>query len=143
MGWADRVTREEVNGIRAFAAYAAQESGTPYPSKQHLFAAENTVKQLFEMYPELSWQSMCRLVDWAKDNKRRFPHIEALIASYRYAYADGYLTVLNTDTTENLEAKIARAIEEETDPEWLRRLRNSKGPGRKVVYAAWLKKVEL
>lgn len=143
MGWADRVTRNEVNGVRSFAAYAAQEIGVPYPTKGNLFASNTLIDELFEMYPELTWNGLCGVVEWAKVNNRRFPSIVPLIHSYRFAYADGFINELNTNTQEGLDAKIAAALAQETDPEWRRRLQNSKGPGRKVVYAAWLKRIKL
>ena len=143
MGWADRVTRSEVSGIRSFAAYASQELGIPYPTKSHLFSTKALIDDLFELYPELSWNSLCGLVEWAKIKNKRYSTLMPLIHSYRYAYQDGYLNEINPNSSEGLDAKIASALEQETDPEWRRRLERSKGPSRKVVYAAWLKRIKL
>lgn len=143
MGWADRKTAEEVKNIRDFATYAAQEAGIPYPAKKHLYAASSEVEKIFALYPSLNWSSMCKIVDWAKENKKRYPHIMALINGYRYAYADGYLEELAPNEDDSLETKIEQALEIETDPEWRRRLMVSNGPGRKIVYAAWQKRIQI
>jgi hypothetical protein len=146
MGWADRVDIKEVCSVRSLAAYAAQETGVPYPAKSHLFAAEKLVKELFDQYPTMSWQTLCGVVTWSKDKGKRFPHVLALLNSYRYAFADGYLNEIDPNSEENketLDTQMEYALSVETDPEWIRRLRTSKGPGRKIVYAAWKQGTQL
>lgn len=140
MSWADRISVEEVVDLESFCSYARQVAGVPYPTKANLGAARKEMKQLFEMYPKLTWKAMCQVVLWAKIKKKRYAHIVQLIRSYRWAYQDGFLPELDAvNEDDELTINIESALERETDPEWRRRLSVSRGPGRKVVYAAWLK----
>lgn len=143
MGWAELIQRSEVCSTRTFAEFAAQEAGIPYPAKTHLYAAEKLVKELFAQYPALTWQSLCGLVDWAVAKERRYPHILQLLNAYRYAYADGFIKDVDVNSNSSLDARIKEILETETDPAWVDRLSKSKGPGRKVVIAAWEKGIQL
>ena len=143
MSWADRVSKKEVNSIYTFASYACQELGIPFPSKKDLATSGKLVEELFQLYPAMSWQSLCDLVEWGRKKKKRFATIFQLINSYRWAYSDGYLDEIDSNSSASLEEKIEQALASETDPEWRRRLLTARGPSRKVVYAAWLKGIDL
>lgn len=143
MGWSDIIYRDDVKDARTFCSYAAQECGVPYPTKGDIFATERKIKEIFQLYPGLTWYGLCDIVVWAKQKKRRFPTMYQLINSFRWAYADGYLNEIDKSHSESLDDKIALAIQEETDPEWKLRLARAQGPGKKVVYSAWMKRLKL
>jgi hypothetical protein len=129
-----------------FAAYASQELGIPFPSKGDITKANKVAMGLFETHAELDWIGLCGLVDWAKLNRKRFDDIFLLLEAHVEAYWDGYLSQIDPDTQDEsvgLDLKIQAALQTEKDPIWRAKLLNTKGPGRKVVYAAWEKGIKL
>lgn len=144
MGWVDQITLDEVADIEGFAKYSQQVAGVPFPSKHHLNAANKQVNELFEMYPALTWKGLCQIPLWAKKNKKRYAHIAQLLNSYRYAYTAGYLPELDVVFQDiELERKIEKALLAEKDPEWRRRLMESRGDSRKKIYEFWAHRVDL
>lgn len=144
MGWADRITLEEVVDHKTFCHYSSQVAGIPYPTRSHLNKAKTLLEELFEQYPALTWRGLCQLPLWAKARKKRYPHVLVLINSARYAYADGYLPEMDIDYVDrDMERKIEKALEVETDPDWRRRLLSSRGKARHEVYARWAKRVDI
>lgn len=143
MSWSDNVTLEEVCNLESFCSYARQICGVPYPTKGNLQAARKEVECLFEQYPGLDWKALCQIPLWAKIKKKRYAHILALLRSYRWAYQDGFLPELDVHDRDDLSAKIEEALRIESDPEWRRKLSVSRGPGRKIVYEAWLRRVDI
>lgn len=141
MGWADRISVDEVRDIKTFSDYARQVCGVPYPTKSSMGAATKFVNELFEQYPALTWEALCQIPLWAKMKKRRFPHSLALLQSYRYAYSDGYLPELDISAEEKvLQIKLAEALRDEKDPEWRRMLLEARGSARKTVFEEWEKR---
>lgn len=117
--------------------------GIPYPTHTHLNKAKKLLGELFEMYPALTWKGLCQLPLWAKARKKRYAHVLQLINSYRFAYQDGYLPEMDIDYVDrDMEAKIQKALEVESDPDWRRRLLNSRGKARYEVYERWAHRVD-
>lgn len=143
MGWADVITIDEVKDIQTFSDYARQTSGVPYPSKMILNTAKKEAELLFQQYPNLTWKSLCQIVLWSKAKRRRHEHVLALLRSYRWAYKDGFLPELDETEDTRLDDLIEKALAVESDPEWRRRLLESKGPARKRTYEAWAFRVDL
>jgi hypothetical protein len=141
MGWADQITRDQVKNLDTLADYCRQVAGVPYPTKQMKGKALKEAKRLMEEYPTLTWPGLANLAHWAKDNKCRFSSFVPLLASFRYAYRDGYMPELEVTEDGRIEELLEAALAVETDQEWRRRLITARGNGRKIVYAAWHKQV--
>jgi hypothetical protein len=143
MGWADRITLEEVVDHKTFCQYSSQVAGIPYPTNSHLNKAKTLLAELFEMYPALTWKGLCQLPLWAKHRKKRYAHCLQLINAYRFAYQDGWLPEIDVDAVDRqMEEKINQALEIETDPAWRRRLLSSRGTARREVYERWASRVD-
>jgi hypothetical protein len=138
VGWDSVLGVDEVVDISTFEVYARQNCDLAPSSREVVTSAGRRVAEMFDIHPHLDWRGMCNVVSWARDREKRFPHLLALVDSYRFAYADGYLPQLRDDSVDELSVHIERALEIETDLEWRRRLANAFGGGRRRVFDAWL-----
>lgn len=131
----------EVKDSKSFATYCQQELGTPFPSQKNMPALRRQIKEFFERYPNADYYSLCRIVDWAKSRKKRLAHAHVVVASFRYAWADGFLPELDPSkqtVDAGLEDRIKSALEVETHPFWRERLMGAEGvKARTAVYDAW------
>lgn len=133
--------KEEVVDSKTLAQYVQQKLGTPYPTTQGMIVLRKNIKVIFKLYPDADYQTLVKVVDWAKAKGKKFAHCHNLVAAYRYAWRDGYLPELDPNPTKEIDKLIDQALEKETDPEWCRRLRLSSGvEARTAVYEAWKRK---
>lgn len=135
------IKKEQVTDPKSYANYVQQNLGTPYPNTKQLIILRKNIKQLFELYPEADYTTLIKMVEWAKSKKKKFAHSYALVASYRYAWRDGYLPELDPNPTKEIDAAIEAALAQETDEEWCRRLAMASGIDVKTeIYTAWKRK---
>jgi hypothetical protein len=123
-----------------WAEYAHQVLGVPQPTLTDMTGARKNVKELFRLYPDQAdWYTMCRVVMWVKKRRRHYSRLAPVAACWRDAYGDRFLPELNPpDIDTNLEATIARALDQETDPVWRRRLIATTGMDfRRATLAEW------
>lgn len=147
MGWADRVTAAEViqeENPEKFASFCQQETGIPYPTVKQMIDMKKQINDFFAMYPQANYGSLCGMVRWAKERRKRYATPGNLIrGGFRYAWRDGYLPELDPnydDVDENLEEKIEAALNRERDAEWRRRLIVAQtNDARREVYGEWVK----
>ena len=136
-----RIAPSDVHDALSFAAFAQQRLGTPYPTGKAIATLNKSLNEFFEHYPTADFYTMCRVVEWAKQKKKRYPQVYQLVYAFRYAYADGYLPELDPNVEqpdESLEAKIEAALKVEKDDEWRRRLMIARGvKARTEVFEAW------
>lgn len=118
------------DGAEAFARYAQQQIGIPYPTQKDLGILKKKIKELFAKYEQMDYYALCRLVTWAKNRKKRFARIWALVEAYRDAWAEGQLPELDPKPVvdEDVELGIQRALGVETNESWRRRLTLAVGP---------------
>lgn len=141
--WTHVWTPEEVahadDPPKAYSEYVRQTVGTPGATVKDLAAFRKKVKKLMEDDPRITWHTMCRVAQWARQKRKRPAHIHYLPDMLRYAWSDGYLPELSPDAADDdLEEKIGRALGVETDEYWRRRLIASKGvEARAQTYSEW------
>lgn len=132
------LTPGDVTDIKTFARYCQQTMGTPLPRLKDYPVLAKQVKLVFSQHPTADWQTMCKLVAWAMNRKKRFAYPQTLVSQYRLAWADGYLPELDpTSADPETDDGIAEALSVEKDAEWRRRLIRAHGAGRKKVLQAW------
>lgn len=133
------LTPNDVKDVKTFARYCQQTMGIPLPRLKDYPILAKQVKLIFDQHPTADWQTICKLVDWARNRKKRYAFPQMLVSSYRLAWADGYLPELDPSHADpETEEGIAQALLTEKDPEWRRRLIRAHGVvGRKKVYDAW------
>lgn len=118
------------DGPVAFASYAQQELGVAYPTVKDMAILRKKIKEFFALYDTADYHTLCRIVFWAKNRKRkkRFNKTWALVEAWRDALAQGALPELERGAVDpGLEAEIQRALEVEQRPEWRRRLLGAAG----------------
>lgn len=136
-----RKTAADVNDPKSFAEYAQQKLGIPYPTGKSIAILKKALREFFEHYPQADYNTMCRVVEWAKTKKKRYAQVYQLVYAFRYAYQDGYLPELDPGrelTDSDLEAAIEAVLVDEHDLEWRRRLIVADGlEARRHVYEQW------
>lgn len=127
---------------KAFCSYVQQSVGIPYPTGKDIAIVRKKAKDFFEMYPAADWFTLCRIAQWAKSRKKRPPRIWMLIDKHRDAWAAGVIPEISYNAVPediDVEAGIAKALDQETRPGWRRRLTMARGPEfRKGVLLEWL-----
>lgn len=132
---------QDVVDAKTFAIYAQQKLGTPYPTTQGMIALKKNIKNLFATYEYADYQTLVKLVEWARSKKKRYADTFGLVAHFRYAWRDGYLPELDPNPTREIDALIEKALRTEQDQEWRRRLVLSQGvEARTAIYKAWCAK---
>lgn len=132
----------DVTDAKTLAQFYQQKLGTPYPTTQGLILLRKQIKMIFQVYPDADYQTLVKMVEWAKAKGRKYAHCHTLVSHYRYAWRDGYLPELDPNPTREIDALITDAMTRETDEDWLRRLSLSSGlDARTQVYNEWVKKV--
>lgn len=123
----------------AFAEYAQQRLGIPWPTQKDIIVLRRGVKDVFANCPGTDWYSICRLVDWASARNRRYKRVWALVHDFRDAWHDHYLPELNRPLVQgDVESAIRAALDVETDPRWRRQLLGVQGSdARAAVLADW------
>lgn len=142
MGFADRIKRSEVTNVRKLAYYCQQETGIPVPDgKQYLIVSAN-INEIFTQFPQANYQTLCSVIEWAKQKGVRYAHVGNLIKKgLRYAYLEGYLPELDPrNHPDNIDNLIRAALRVETDDYWLDRLiRSTTTEGKEATYRSWWK----
>lgn len=147
MGWVDRLTVDDVDDWKTFATFCQQETGIPYPTQKQVAALRGAIKEFFTQYPDTDFSTLCNIVRWAKERRKRYATPANLLrGGFRYAWEDGYLPELDpnyNDVDEELEVDIEGALAVEKDVVWRRRLIVAQtNQARSDVYSEWLKQHE-
>ncbi len=142
--WLDTYTPETVasadDPVMAFAEYAQQTIGVPWPTVQDRKILRKKINEFFEHYPQADFYTLCRIVGYCKQRRKRFGRVWAVVEQFRDAYEDGFLPELDPSSDDpDLELKIEQVLEAETDPDWRRRLLGATGQAaRREAYNEWL-----
>lgn len=119
--WTPQLVSDAPDPVAAFAEYAQQKLGVPWPTANDMRILRKKVTEFFGHYPRLTITTLCRVVDWAKSRRRRFDRVWKVVEAFRYAYKDGFLPELDpAGRDEDVETRIAAALAVETDPNWRR-----------------------
>lgn len=130
----------EVVDAKSFATYCQQRMGVPYPTVKNMATLKRRSKEVFATYPDATWQTFVRTLDWCMSHHRRFAETYSIVAFVKYAWRDGYLPELDpkVPVDEYLEHQIESILKQETDADWRYRLMASTGvEARRRVYNAW------
>lgn len=125
--------------VLAWAEYVQQTLGVPWPTVRDQAILRNRVQDFFDRYPRADWYTLCRLVQWCKNRKKRDARVWMVLDRFRAAWVAGALPELDPSTVDdNVEARIAAALERESNPTWRRRLLGAVGAqARRVAIDAW------
>lgn len=137
--WTPDLVARAPDPVLAWSEYVQQVLGVPFPTVQDQKILRKQVRELFDRYPRADWYTMCRLVQWCKNRKKRDARVWLVLARFRAAWVAGALPELDpTMTDSTVEARIVGALEAERDPIWRRRLLGCVGPqARRATIDAW------
>lgn len=139
--WTPDEVQNAPDPAKAFAEYAQQSLGVPWPSYKDLILLRKKAKEFFEHYPDADWRTLCRVVTWAANRKRRYARVWALVDDFRRAYRDGALPELSPGVVRqsaSVQEMVDDALKVETDEVWRRRLLLADGRmQQEEVLAAW------
>lgn len=124
---------QDVSDRDSLQQYIEQQLGVGHVTGRDQAAYRKKVDEFFEHYPNASWGTLVRVVDWAKARRKRFARLHAVVEAARYAYADGYLPELDPRNHIDVDAEIIGALKTETDPLWRRRLMVAQGIDAKTM----------
>lgn len=128
---------------KAFCEYAQQTLGVPWPTIKDMTILRKKTKVFFEQYPQCDWRTMCRVVQWCATRKKRHSRVWMVVEEFRKAWTAGALPELNPHThrDEAVEDRVYKALEEEQDPVWRRRLLLAQGSqDQEEVYQMWVRR---
>jgi hypothetical protein len=96
-------------------------------------------KEFFEHYPQADWRTLCKVVQWAKEHRKRFTRVWGVVGCFRNAWTAGCLPELDVPESDpHLEMEISRALEGEERDSWRRRLLGAQGyEARREALEEW------
>jgi hypothetical protein len=128
----DEVRREDVKDAQTFSKFCQQNFGVPYATAKDLAILKRNAKVLFAEHPNLDWQSMVQVAYWCHAKKRKIARTYYYINQFRWAYADGAITLEShsVEATE-VDERMRLALLEETNTAWRARLSRADGSAAK------------
>lgn len=137
--WTPEMVAVAPDPVLAWSEYAQQVLGVPWPTIRDQAILRHKIRELFDHYPRADWYSLCRLVQWCKGRGKRDTRVWLVLDRFRSAWCAGALPELDPQRTEvDVEARIERALEDEADPTWRRRLLGAMGTvARRAAIDEW------
>jgi hypothetical protein len=139
--WTPDAVQNAKDPAKAFAEYAQQSLGVPWPSYKDLILLRKKANEFFGHYPDADWRTLCRVVSWAANRKRRYARVWALVDDFRKAYRDGALPELDPGVvrhSQSVQEMVDQALSAETDDVWRTRLLLANGRmQQEEVLASW------
>lgn len=117
----------DVNDVDSFCDYIQQMLGTPHITIKDKMILRKMVKETFDQHPTMTWGYLCRIVDWAKDKKRRPARGYTVMSYLNFAWRDHYIPDLPSEWEVSFKKRLDKALQIETDPDWRQRLSMSLG----------------
>lgn len=138
--WTPELVQTAEDPPLAFASYVQQTAGCPWPTLKDQSILRRKCKDFFKQYPDATWFTLCRVVDWVKGQRKRHARVWMYVDRFRDCWAAGQLPELDYGAVDtDLEVAIEKALQTETREGWRARLIGTTGPeSRKKVYEEWL-----
>lgn len=90
------LSSDDVNDVKTFVRYAQQAMGAPIPRTNNDWnMIRKKAKEFFEEKPGADWQTLCRVVQWARMKKKRPSAVWKIIDMWKWAWEDGALPELD------------------------------------------------
>lgn len=126
---------------KLFADYVQQTLGTPWPTMKDMIVLRKKINEIFEHHPNANYHTLCRIVIFSRSRKRRFERVWGVLGDFRWAFKAGVLTELDPtyQTDGHYAPLVQRALEDEKDPVWRKRLLMAGAQQQESVYLEWRK----
>ena len=109
------LTADEVVDLDTLCSFLNARCGAPLPLARDKGAVSKKAKEFFDNYPDAEWRALTDLATWAKAKQKHLNMIQ-LVASWRYAYADGYMRILAANSSTNDERTLREMLKNVDDP---------------------------
>ncbi len=134
----DEVRASDVVDAKTFARFTQQNFGTPYATVSDLQNLGKQAKDLFANHPNTNWQTLVQVAYWCHRKKRRMARVFYYVSQFRWAYADGAITLEGSKLGKVWQSEIDRALAVETNEAWRARLMRADGPhAQREVLEQW------
>lgn len=105
---------DEVVDLDTLCSFLNSRCGAPLPLARDRGAVSKQAKAFFKSYPDAEWRALTDLANWAKAKNKHLPMVQ-LVASWRYAYEDGFMRILERDSSTNDEATLKEMLKSVDD----------------------------
>jgi hypothetical protein len=138
--WTPELVATAPDPTRAFALYTQQVLGVPFATTKDIVLLRQRVNDVFNRCPQATYYTLCRVVAWARRKRIRKPRVYMVIDLVPEAWADRALPELDEPVRDQqIERRIADALQVENDPSWRRRLIGAMGTtSRNRVLNDWM-----
>lgn len=126
MGFVDEIKPIDVQDAEMLAQYIQQVTGTPMPRGKELAAFRRYIKDFLNTYPHLSYQTLCRVVDWVRAKHRRCATPMQVINQYKWAWQAGAIPEFYDAHANGVSVELSEALRSERDHEWCVRLTDAR-----------------
>lgn len=138
--WTPDDVQHAPDPAHAFAEYVQQTLGVPWPTVKDMAILRKKCREFFEHYPQVDWRTLCRVVVYMRNRKRRVPRMWMVVDEFRKAYTAGQLPELDPHRRDDeaITARINEALAVEDDEIWRRRLVLAEGAvHQQEVFQQW------
>lgn len=135
----DEVRREDVKDAQTFSKFCQQNFGVPYATIKDMAILKKNAKVLFQEHPNLDWQSMVQVAYWCHAKKRKIARTFYYVNQFRWAYADGAITLESpSEAAKDVDERLREALIEEHNLAWRAKLSRADGTeAKREVLRQW------
>lgn len=128
-----KILGQEVDAAVVFTRYAHQELGVPVPvggSNRGLWFRRLKDEMDWNTW---TWEDLVNAVRYVKNRNKRLHTMDGIFYFVGDAKRAGY----GSEEIDDLQAKVAEALYQETDEAWIRRLSLAQGTALRLIYQQW------
>lgn len=109
------LTPDEVVDLKTLMSYLNSRCGAALPLAKEKGAVKKHADAFFESYPNAEWRALTDLANWANAKGKHLNMIK-LVGSWRYAYEDGYMRILDRGNSTNDDRTLREMLKNVADP---------------------------
>lgn len=131
------LTVDEVHDLDSLIDFLNSRCGSPLPLKKEKGVVGKLAKEFFDSYPHADWRALTDLATWARVKRKRLSMVQ-LVGSWRYAYEDGFMIILDRGSSTNDDEMLHEMLKSVEDPEVRSRMMTSTSAAvRDEIYRAY------
>lgn len=132
------LTVDEVVDLDTLIDFLNSRCGSPLPLKKDRGIVSKNAKSFFESYPDAEWSALTDLAVWAKTKNKHLSMVQ-LVGSWRYAYQDGFMRILQRGGSTNDDLTLRNMVRGINDEEVRTRMVNAPtSTARDEIYQDYL-----
>lgn len=132
------LTVDEVVDLNTLIDFLNSRVGAPLPTVRDKGAVSKQAQSFFESYPDASWRALTDLATWARVKRKHLSMVQ-LVGSWRYAYQDGFMQILERGGSTNDDETLHVLLKGVDDPHVRETMSNAlTKKARDEIYNAYL-----